>query len=346
MKVAVLSDIKKLTVEDRPKPEIEPGEALVKVEFCGICGSDVHSYLNAVLFPVGTVMGHEASGVVAAVGDGVANVKPGNRVVIKPLSPCWLCDACKRGRANSCLKVFDRAIGERPDRDGAYAEYVRIPWPGEMLFHLPDNVSFEEGALVEPLATSLYGVRQSAFKPGDSVVVSGAGPIGVGTLQLVKLGGAGKIIVLEISAERSKIAQELGADAVLNPVAEGLELASKIADLTAGIGADILYECAGVPEALTNSINLIRSGGQVIVIGITEKDTPINPLTFVVKEVEMRGCIGYSAAEFKMVIDYLEKGKINTDLMISETIRLDDIEEKGFKRLLSLTDAVKILIKP
>lgn len=347
MRVAVLSDIEKLTIQERPKPELSAGEALVRVEYCGICGSDVHAYLHAVFFPIGTVMGHETSGVVVEVGERVQNTKPGDRVVIKPVAPCRFCYSCKSGRDNACSNGFERDIGESPERDGAFAEYIRIPWPEEMIFHLPDDLSFEKGALVEPLATSLHGVRQSGFKSGDRVVISGAGPIGLFTLQLLQQGGAGQIIVLEISAERSKIAHDLGADAVLNPGEEGPGIEEKIADLTDGLGTDILYECAGVPVALQNSINYVKKGGgQVMVVGITEKDVPINSLTFVLKEIEMKGCIGYTSAEFQMAIDLLAKNKINTDVMISDIIRLDDIEKKGFKRLVSSTDAVKILVKP
>jgi (R,R)-butanediol dehydrogenase/meso-butanediol dehydrogenase/diacetyl reductase len=344
MKVAVLSEIEKITIEERTKPQIGPREALIKVEFCGICGSDIHGYLYGAIFPVGTVMGHEASGVVVEVGTGVENVKAGDRVVIKPAAPCRICHACKEGRDNNCYR--DHVIGESPELDGAYAEYLRVPFPEEMLFKLPSHLSFEEGALVEPLATSLHSVRQSRFKPGDCVVVSGAGPIGLGALQLLKLGGAAKIIVLEISPERSEIAQKLGADAVLNPVTEGIDLPDKVANLTDGIGADILYECAGVPESLTNSIHLIRKGGQVMAVGVIEHDTPINPITLILKEAQIRGCIAYTSVEFQMTIDFMAAKKINTDLMISETIRLEDIEIKGVKRLISSTDAVKIMVKP
>jgi (R,R)-butanediol dehydrogenase/meso-butanediol dehydrogenase/diacetyl reductase len=197
------------------------------------------------------------------------------------------------------------------------------------------------------LATALHGVRQSAFKPGDRVVVSGAGPIGLFTIQLLRQGGAGEIIVLEISTQRSKVAYDLGADVVLNPIEEGPALEEKIVSLTNGMGADILYECAGVPVALQNSINYVKKGGgQVMVIGITEKDVPINPLSFVLKEIEMKGCIGYTSPEFQMAIDLLVKCNINTDVMISDIIQLEDIEQKGFKRLIASTDANKILVQP
>ena len=346
MKVAVLSGIKKISIENRPKPLIGPGEALVKIACCGICGSDVHSYLHAIFFPIGTVMGHEASGVVSEVGERVNNVKIGDRVAIIPCAPCRFCDACMRGQDNLCYGRNERDLGQRPGRDGAFAEYIRIPWPEEILCHLPDEISFEEGAFIEPLATSFHGVRQSRLKPGDKVVVAGAGPIGLGVLQWARLGGAQKVIVLEISSERSRVAQDLGADVILNPAKEGAKLFSRIAELTGGMGADIYYECAGAPESLQNSIHCVRKGGQVMVIGATEKNAPIQSFQLVLYEVDVQGSFAYTKAEFQMVIDLLAQKKINTASMLSTIISLEDIEEKGFKTLVSSPSAVKILVRP
>jgi (R,R)-butanediol dehydrogenase / meso-butanediol dehydrogenase / diacetyl reductase len=347
MRVAVLSDIKKLIIQERSKPKIAVGEVLVKIEYCGICGSDVHTYLNASFFPIGTVMGHEVSGVVVEIGTQVKHFKPGMRVVVKPVAPCRICEACKNGRDNVCYQGFDRDIGESPERDGGFSDFMRVPWPDEMLFSIPDKVSFQEAVLVEPLATSLHAMQQSEFKVGSCVIVSGAGAIGLGLLQLLRIGGAGKIIVLEISPERSSIAKTLGADYVFNPIVEGTELEDKIAELTGGFGADVLYECAGVPAALQNSIKYVRKGGgQIMVVGITDKDVPINPLMLVLKEIEMKGCIGYTSAEFQKAIDIVASKQMNTQVMISDTILLKDIEKKGFQRILSSTDMVKVLVHP
>jgi len=349
MKAAVYTDLEKITVADKPKPAPGPGQVLVKIERCGICGSDMHGYHTGpvldLIYTFGTVMGHECSGVVAEVGEGVANFKPGDRVIVLPGATCGTCDTCLDGKSNICLNAIVNCVGLTAMGDGAFAEYMLVKSPAQMLYALPEGVSFEEGAIVEPLSTSLHGVRQSRFKPGDLTLVIGAGPIGLGTIQFLKIGGAGKIIVMEISPERSKAALELGADLVLNPETEGANLPVKFAELTAGLGADIVFECSGVPFGFQNSLNFVKYGGQVMVVGIAE-DTIVSPLTVSLKEVEMKGSFAYTADEFKMVIGFLTQKKINTKSMISEVIRLDDIQEKGFQRLASSRDVVKILVRP
>lgn len=345
MKVPVLAALSKIEFQEKPRPKLEPGDVLVKVEYCGICGSDVHGYLNGIMVPVGTVMGHECCGVVAEIGEGIQNFQPGDRVVVKPIPQCGKCYWCQRGQYSLCCEAFGRAIGISPNHDGAFAEYVRIEYPDEMLFKFPSNVSFREAALIEPLATSLHGVRLSRFKLGDRVVVIGVGTIGLGVIQFLRLGGAGKIIVLEISSPKSRIAQELGADVILNPLSEGEGLRDRIFSLTDGVGADLVFDCAGVPFSFQTSINYVKSGGQVMVVGINDKEVPINPFMIVLWEVEMKGVLGYYD-EFKYVIEFLGQKRIKTDLLISDIISLVDLEEKGFKRLLASHDDVKILVKP
>ncbi|MBW2367711.1 MAG: zinc-binding dehydrogenase [Deltaproteobacteria bacterium] len=346
MKAAVFSQVGKLSIEEKAIPDIGPEEALVKVAVCGICGSDIHAYKSGLLFPIGTIMGHEFTGVLEKVGAKVQNHKIGDRVVVFPSAPCRRCAYCFRGKENLCHKSFERSVGEGLERDGAYAEYVRILWPNEMLYKLPDSVSFAQGALVEPLATGFHAVRQSRFRPGDQVVVLGAGPIGLSAIQFLKIGGAGKIITVEISSLRAEIAKSLGADVVLDPLKEKDALADKVAELTGGLGADIVFECTGVQAAFSNSIALTSSGGQIMAVGVIEHETPIDPFSLLIKEVELRGSFGYTSEEFQMVINFLNQGRIQTQALLSDTIPLMDIEEKGFKRLMSRPDAVKILVKP
>jgi 2-desacetyl-2-hydroxyethyl bacteriochlorophyllide A dehydrogenase len=345
MKVPVFTELQTIEFQDKPVPELSSGDVLVKVKNCGICGSDVHGYLNGIMVPPGTVMGHECSGEVADIGKNITEFTPGDRVVIKPIPQCGECYNCLRGEYSLCKKAFERAIGITPLNDGAFAEYVRIQYPKEMLFKLPDNVTFQEGALVEPLSTSFHAIRLSRFKPGDRVVVIGAGMIGLGVLQFLKLGGAGKIICLEISSKKSELAMKMGADTVFNPLAEGEDLVDTIYNLTDGIGADIVFECAGVPVAFQTCVNYAKSGGQVMLVGINDKDVPISSLAMALKEIEMRAVLGYYD-EYKYVIELLEKGKIDTASLISDVISLPDLEEKGFKRLMSANDMVKILVAP
>jgi (R,R)-butanediol dehydrogenase/meso-butanediol dehydrogenase/diacetyl reductase len=345
MKVPVFVETGKIEFEERPKPEAKAGDVIVKVEHCGICGSDVHAYLNGMTFPVGTVMGHECSGTVATTGPDVENVMVGDRVVVEPGAECKECYWCKRGEYSLCKKAFERAIGTNPAHDGAYAEYVKVEYPDQMLFKLPDNISFAHGALVEPLSTSLHGVRMSSMRPGDRVVVIGAGMIGLGVIQFLKLAGAGRIIALEVSGKKAQIARDLGADIVLDPNVEGEGLRERIFGLTGGIGADVVYECSGVPFGFQNAMFFAKSGGQVMVVGICDKEVPVNALMMVLWEIEMKGVFGYYD-EFNYVIDFLSRGKIDADPMISGIVPLPDIEEKGFRRLLSNKDDIKLLVRP
>jgi (R,R)-butanediol dehydrogenase / meso-butanediol dehydrogenase / diacetyl reductase len=345
MKVALFKDVQNIEMVEKPVPEVKGDQVLMKVEYCGICGSDVHGYLNGVMVAPGTVMGHECSGTIMKVGEAVKKYKPGDRVVAKPIPECGECYWCHHGQYSLCSSAFGNAFGITPAHDGAYAEYLLVEYPDQMLFALPDSVTFQQGALVEPLSTSLHAVRTSRFKPGDSVVVIGAGMIGLGTIQFLKIGGAGRIIVLEVSKRKAELAKAVGADYVLDPTVEGEGLRPHIFELTGGTGADIVYECSGVPFGFQNGMFLAKSGGQVMIVGITDKETALNPFMLVLWEIEMKGVLGYYD-EFPYVIRYLEQGKINTEAFISATVKLDELEEKGFKRLLATKDDVKILVHP
>jgi threonine dehydrogenase-like Zn-dependent dehydrogenase len=215
-----------------------------------------------------------------------------------------------------------------------------------MAFHLPPSVSFMDAALVEPLAVSLHGVRLSRLRPGARAVVIGGGMIGLGAIQFLRLGGAGRIIVLEVSSEKSRIAEKLGAHAVVNPLDERENTKEKVLNLTDGIGADIVLECSGAPSALQNSIRYVKRGGQIIVIGLHETEVPFDFFWMLHWELEMKGSLAYDYDEFKYVIEFLEKRRLQTEPLITDTIRLAELEEKGLKRMISSRDVVKILVKP
>ncbi len=345
MKVPVYTAVKKLEFKEKEKPQLKEDDVLVKVELCGICGSDVHSYANGIMFPLGTVMGHEFSGVVVEVGKAVSNWKPGDRVTGKPWVQCGTCYWCQKGLYSLCPSAMDRIIGCTPVADGAFAEYVRVEQPDLRLFKLPDQVSFEQGALVEPLATSLHAVRLSKLRLGDRVVVLGAGMIGMGVIQFLKLGGAGKIIVIEPSAAKRELARQAGADIVIDAKAEPEALVTSIQSHTEGIGADIVFECVGIPPTFQGALSFCRSSGQIMIVGLNEKPFEYAPIELVMKEIEMKGVVGYHD-EFPHVIEFLAKGPVKTDLLISEIIPLDDIEDKGFNRLLNPSDIIKVLVRP
>lgn len=345
MRVPVYTGEKTLEFKEKNKPQITSGDVLIKVEVCGICGSDLHAYANGIMFPPGTVMGHEFSGVVTEVGESIRGWQQGDRVTVKPWAQCGECHWCRIGRYSLCPAAMETCIGARPNVDGAFAEYVRVENPALQLYELPLDVTFEQGALVEPLSTSLHAVHQSSFKLGDTVVVMGTGMIGMGVVQFLKLGGAGRIIAVEPSKKKAEKALEIGADIVLDPRIGGDALKEEAYSLTKGIGADIVFDCAGIPDTFQGSLSLCKSGGEIVVVGISEKAFLYNPVELIMKEIEMIGSLGYNN-EFTEVIELLSRGMIKTDLFISEVIPLSDIIDKGFNRLTQPSDVIKLLVRP
>lgn len=348
MKVAVYTGTEQIAILDKPKPEISSEQVLVKVGFCGICGSDVHAYANGMIYEAGTVMGHECSGTISEVGADVPEFQVGDRVVIKPFGGtiCGKCHFCRKGQPNFCLNRTGTSIGLTPQLDGAFAEFLKVTNPASQLIKIPHHLSLEEAALSEPLAVAMHAVQLSQFRIGDRTLVIGAGPIGLATVDILHLGGAGRITVVEKSASRAAKALEFGADDVLDPDVERLGLREKIFSLCDGIGPRIVFECAGSPATFVLATGLVQNGGQVIEVSIIETEVPFTPLGITITEVDIKGSYGYRTEDFQLAVEFLSKNRLKASLMISDIIPLEDINEKGFKRLLSIPEQVKILVKP
>ena len=346
MKAAVLIEKEKIEIQDIPRPGIQSGEILLKVEYCGICGSDVHAYKSGQLYPSGTVMGHEFSGTIAEIGDGVEGFEPGDHVAVSPGIACRECYYCVRGLHNLCIGGTVPVIGLSTEINGAFAEYVRIFRPGRQLTKLSESISLKEAALAEPYSVAMHSLKKSRFQPGDSVLVIGAGPIGMAVIKLLSLGGAGKITVIEKSESRLEQAAGFGADEVLNPDTEGIGLFDKVRSFNNIVGPDIIFECAGIPDTFNMALSLARRDGQVMVVSIIEQETPIYPFVLAVNEVDVKGCYGFSGDEFASVINYMNTGRLEGHNMISGVISLDDIQEKGFHELMNSPEKLKILVKP
>ena len=316
----------------------------MRVEYCGICGTDVHCYRTGLMVPLGTVLGHEITGVISEIGTSVGAFRAGDRVVINPIPRCGRCYWCERGQFVLCAEGLKEEIGLSGGNDGGFAEYVRVKHPDVMLHHLPDEVSFEQGALVEPLATSLHAVRQSRLRPGDSAVVFGAGMIGLGVLEFLRISGAGSVFAIEPASKKRALSLRLGVDAAFPPAASPDDCARRIAALTDGIGPDIVFECSGTPAAFDHSLRCVRKGGQVILVGISEQALSFKPLEPVLKEIEIKAILGYYD-EFERVIGFLNKGVVRTDPLISATLPLADLE-RGIRDVSSNPDIVKMLVHP
>ncbi|OZB98284.1 2,3-butanediol dehydrogenase [Paenibacillus sp. XY044] len=340
--------VKDLRVETIEEPSALKGKVKIKVEWCGICGSDLHEYAAGPIFiPEGTphpltgekapvVMGHEFSGQVEEVGEGVTRFKAGDRVVVEPVFACGHCNACKQGKYNLCEKMGFLGLA---GGGGGFSEYVAAD--EHMVHHIPDSVSFEQGALVEPSAVALYAVRSSLFKVGDRAVVFGAGPIGLLVIEALKASGAAEIYAVELSPERRSKAQELGAIA-LNPA--DVDVVQEIHRLTEG-GADVAYEVTGVPVVLTQAIQSTKISGQIMIVSIFEREAPIHPNQIVMQERNIAGIIGYRDV-FPAVISLMQQGYFSADKLVTKRIALSGIVEQGFEALLHEKSQVKILVSP
>lgn len=344
MKAAVFHNVKDIHVEEVEKPSVQPNQVLVEVAWAGICGSDIGIYnygLGAEPHPItkhagNTIMGHEFSGTIVEVGTDVANFQTGDRVCVEPLIYCGTCPACAQGFYNQCHSVGFVGI----NRHGGFAQYVTIDT--HMLHKLPDNVSFEEGALVEPTAVSFYGVKESKLKVGDSVIIFGAGPIGLLTLLCVKAAGAAKIVVVDISEERCKKAQELGASLVLKGDAE--DLVPQILGFTNG-GADVVFDCAGVQSTVNNALYTTKMGAQIMLLATFKKPIEIDSSIVMFKALHLTSTLAYRNV-FPTVIEMIAEGRLDVSPVITSKIDLEDIVEKGFETLINDIKQAKILVKP
>jgi (R,R)-butanediol dehydrogenase/meso-butanediol dehydrogenase/diacetyl reductase len=336
MKAAVFRGLGHIEVTEVPTPEPGPGEALVQVHYCGICGSDLEAYQTG-MYERGLIIGHEFAGEIVAVGDKVQGWSPGDRVTADNVLFCGQCWFCRHARASLCQEMLSPGI----TLDGGMAEYVRLPVP--LLHRLPAVVSTRQGALVEPLTIAVHGVRSSALQAGDRVVVLGAGPIGLLTLQCALLAGARQAWVVETNARRSALALELGAAGVFHPQRDNL--AVEIARQIGGLGPDIVFVCTAAPSAYQDALMLVRRGGQVFVLGLCVEPVPIDFFSLVLVELSIRG--GYLGhGSFPAALDYLAQGRVQVEPLISHEIHLEEVVERGFGELLKAgTEAVKILVR-
>jgi threonine dehydrogenase-like Zn-dependent dehydrogenase len=346
MKVAVYEGVRAVRLQERPKPKAAAGEVIVKIKYCGICGTDVHAYLHAGLLQPGLVLGHENVGTIAEIGEGVEGWKLGERVVAGPPGMCGECYYCKHGYPTLCETGFSRTNGLAPGHDGGMAEYMKVREPKTMLHRIPDEVSFEDAVLMDTIAVGLRGVLQSRFRFGDNVVVVGAGSIGLGTIQWLKLGGARHITVIQPSPQKRELALKFGADLALNPLKEGDALEGKIKALYGGIGADVVFECAGTPQAVATALSLVRGAGQVLLLGVSGEEAPLVEALLVQREIEIKATLAYGEDEIRLCLDFLARRRFKTEGMVSDIISLDDIVEEGFERIATTKGLVKVLVAP
>jgi threonine dehydrogenase-like Zn-dependent dehydrogenase len=331
MRAAVFKERGLIQVEEVPRPRPGPGQALLRVRFCGICGSDLRAY-EAGRAQAGAVMGHEMSGVIAELAPGVEGWKVGDRVTPSPFKPCQTCASCLSGMQNLCRNTS--VLGEGPP--GGFAEYVVVD--SAQMFPTPEGVTDEEGATAEPLGVGLRGVRLSGMRVGDSVLVTGAGPIGLMALQCAKAGGASQAFVAEPSPVRAAIAEKLGGDVVLDP--RSADVRREVRKATR-VGANVVFECSGTAAGARTAISCVRAGGLVMILGIGESlDFSFGELAR--REIGVKGVMGYWE-EFPMGIELMRQKRVRNLELISEAVPLDEVQN-AFQQLLRERSKLKVLV--
>jgi L-iditol 2-dehydrogenase len=321
MKALVLSAYEQLAVEDVPPPVAGPLDVLVRVEACGICGSDVHGYDGSSgrrIPPI--VMGHEAAGVVAAVGEAVRNCSVGDRVTFDSTVYCGVCEYCRRGQVNLCddRQVVGVSCGDYR-RDGAFAELVCVP--ERIVYQLPEGLSFAEAAMLEAVAVALHAVRVSQLRGGETALVMGAGMIGLLTLQAAKAVGCAVVMVADVDATRLELAREMGADVVLH--ASGSELLSLVKEHAGGRGVDVAFEAVGRNETVAVAIDAVRKGGTVTLIGNIAPQVTLPLQKVVTREIRLQGTAA-SAGEYPQAMEWMVAGKIRVKPLITAVAPLAD----------------------
>jgi L-iditol 2-dehydrogenase len=327
-----------MPLEERPDPVAGSGEVVVAVRASGICGSDVHGFVGATgRRRIGVVMGHEATGQVIDIGPDVARARVGDRVVLRSILPCGVCDRCRHGQPNICLDR--RGLGMH--LEGANAE--RIVVPEALLVPLPDSVGYEEGSLVEPLAVAMHAVSITPFGRRDDVVIVGAGPIGLLTLLAARRRGARTIIVTDRDAHRLDVARRLGADVAIN-VAE-IDAVAAVMDATNGRGADAVLEAVGIGPTVAQSLAVARPGGQVTWVGNSAPEVPLPMQALVTRELTVRGAYGY-VDEFVGAVEALAEGQIDASSIIERVAPLAEGEALFKELAASSLAAVKVVLTP
>jgi len=330
-----------LRYEDVPEPSPGPRQVKVKVNLAGICGSDLKEYADGpgMIDPskVPIIIGHEFAGRVAELGEGVTNFKVGERVTALGYLCCGECYYCKRGMYNICMTAGFTGL----TTDGCMAEYVVVP--SYAVYKLPDSVSDELGALVEPLSVSLHAVLRGNVRPGDTVAIVGSGTIGLGVLLNAIAAGATDIYMVDKIKSRGEFALAMGATAFINP--DDGDPVKQVTDLTDGLGADISFECVGHPDTPQVAVGLARRGGTTVIVGVFDKPSSFHFMNMMFNQKTIVGSPIY-VDEAKTVIALLADKRIDAGKLITNKVPLKDAVEMGFEKLITnKEDNIKILLQ-
>jgi len=343
MKALVLTEYNRFEHEEAPTPSIGPEDVLVEVKACGICGSDVHGMDGSSgrrIPPI--IMGHEAAGVIAEVGQAVTDWQAGDRVTFDSTIYCGRCGFCRRGAVNLCN--HRRVLGvscEEFRQDGAFAEYVAVPQ--HIVYRLPEALSFEHAATVEPVSIALHAVGRLPTCLNDTAVVIGSGMIGLLAVQGLRAAGCGRIIAVDLDQHRLNLALRMGADETLSP--EQSDVAAEVLRRTGGLGADLAVEAVGIPSTVTTAITSVRKGGSVALVGNLTPQVSLPLQTVVTREITLYGSCA-SRGEWPACIEMITRGAIDVESLISAVAPLDE-GAAWFRRLHEGKDGLmKVILRP
>jgi len=343
MKALLLTEYRRLEVASMPDPAVGPDDLLVRVKACGICGSDVHGFDGSTGRRVPPlVMGHEASGVVAAVGRNVTGLGAGDRVTFDSTIYCGCCFYCRRGEVNLCDNR--EVLGVSPGtyrRHGAFAEYVAVP--SRIVYRLPDAVRFEQAALIEAVSVAVHGVGLISPAPGDTAVVVGSGMIGLLAIQAARLAGCGRIIAVDVDEGRLELARSLGATDIV--ISRGSNAPEAVREITEGRGADVVVECVGVAATVRAAIACARKGGRVALVGNLAPEVELPLQDVVTRQIRLQGSCA-SAGEYPTVIEMMARGAIQVNPLISAIAPLEE-GARWFERLYGREPGLmKVILQP
>lgn len=339
MRVAMYYNNNDVRLQEMPKPQIGPGELLVKMKACGVCGSDVMEWYRIKKAPL--VLGHEVTGEVAEVGEGVKNYKIGDRVFVSHHVPCNTCRYCLNGNHTACETLHTTNFFP-----GGFSEYVRVPALNvdRGVFVLPENISFEEGTFIEPLACVIRAQRMIELKPGQSVLILGGGISGLLHLLLAQTLGAGKIIVTDINEYRINFARRLGADAVVNA---GEDVVGKVREINNNRLVDIVIICAGALSAFNQGLQSIDRAGTILCFAPTgpgvNLEVPVND--FWRNNIKIMHSYGSAPLDAVVAIELLRSARLSVKDMISHKFDLANAG-KGFKLTADAKESMKVIIEP
>ncbi|MPY92549.1 MAG: zinc-binding dehydrogenase [Acidimicrobiia bacterium] len=323
-------------------PVVTPGAALVEIDLCGICGSDVHAYQSGGPYPP-AVCGHEWTGVVSAVASDVTHVAEGDRVVGGAAPPCGRCGSCERGDASRCSRALRGLMGSDgfSPASGGFAATQAVH--ARRLARVPAQLSTEQAAMTEPTMVAAHAVRRSRIRLGDVVTVIGAGPIGLLALQCARAAGAGRAFVVEPDPARGALARELGADQVFAP---GHEAQEALDDLTRGTGPDVVFDCAGVAATVNAAARLVRRGGNVCLVGVAIDKAEINAAMWVLKEITIDTSAAYGYEDLEITLGLIADGRVQVAPLHHATVSLDELGATFDELASGPSEKVKVLVDP